>query len=103
MPMTKNSVTLLGAAVLCAACETQVPATPPQALPDAESTGAQLLMDRCGQCHGVPAPTTHTAQTWSGVVHRMQNRMAQKGKKPLTPDEINTLVAYLNTHARVTP
>jgi cytochrome c2 len=103
MPMTRNSALLLGAAVVCAACETQVPAMPTQPLPDADSAGARLLATRCGQCHGVPAPTTHTAQMWSGVVHRMQNRMAQKGKPPLTPDEVNTLIAYLNTHARGAP
>lgn len=83
------------------ACAPQFTPPPGQPLPEAGSPIATLYVDRCGQCHGAPSPLAHTAIEWLPVVHRMQNRRAQKGMKLLTPDEFSTLVEYLQRHAPV--
>lgn len=40
-------------------------------LPDPESQGAQLIARFCGVCHGVPAPSAHSATDWPVVLRRM--------------------------------
>lgn len=69
-------------------------------MPDADSPIAKSYIDRCGRCHGAPNPGVHTAMEWPPVLHRMQNRMAQKGVKPLSADEFTMLLEYLQKHAR---
>ena len=44
-------------------------------LPEPSSRGAQLVAQYCAQCHALPAPTTHSATDWPGVVRRMWLRM----------------------------
>jgi hypothetical protein len=45
-------------------------------LPDPESQGAQLTAAYCGQaCHGLPAPSAHSASDWPVVLRRMWLRM----------------------------
>lgn len=44
-------------------------------LPDPSSTNAQLLVKYCGQCHGIPAPSMHSAGDWPSVTRRMWLRM----------------------------
>jgi cytochrome c5 len=95
-----NSAALLAATVFGAGCTGQPGGANPAALPDSESAGAMLLKQRCGQCHGVPAPSVHTADHWPGVLYRMQNRMGQKGVRPLTDDELRTLTDYLRKYAK---
>jgi cytochrome c5 len=46
-------------------------------LPDPESQGAKLVGQFCGQaCHGMPAPSSHSAQDWPIVLRRMWLRMS---------------------------
>jgi cytochrome c5 len=44
-------------------------------LPDPNSTGAQLLVGYCMQCHALPSPVMHSATDWPAVVRRMWLRM----------------------------
>ncbi|MDH5198007.1 MAG: hypothetical protein OEY20_12230, partial [Gemmatimonadota bacterium] len=45
-------------------------------LPNPESQGAQLTAQYCAQaCHGIPAPTSHSANDWPVVLRRMWLRM----------------------------
>ena len=46
-------------------------------LPDSASGGAQAVAKFCGQaCHGIPAPSSHSAQDWPIVLRRMWLRMS---------------------------
>ncbi|HXF96102.1 MAG TPA: hypothetical protein VNI61_08355 [Gemmatimonadales bacterium] len=51
------------------------PGITPADLPDPGSQGAQLLAKYCAQCHNLPAPSSHSATDWPGVVRRMWLRM----------------------------
>ncbi len=55
-------------------------------LPDPSSTDAQLLVKYCGQCHGIPAPSMHSAGDWPSVARRMWLRMER------LPDSLAVLV-----------
>lgn len=45
-------------------------------LPEPDSRGAQLLTQYCAQaCHGLPAPSSHSASDWPVVLRRMWLRM----------------------------
>jgi cytochrome c5 len=47
----------------------------PDALPNAKSRGATLLVLYCAQCHDMPTPAMHTREEWTTVVERMENEM----------------------------
>ena len=40
-------------------------------LPQQDSLGAELVVQYCGLCHGVPRPSTHAAADWPSVLRRM--------------------------------
>jgi len=63
--------------VILAAALVNMPTTMPASeLPDSASPGAQLVAKFCAQaCHGIPAPTSHSAQDWPVVLRRMWLRM----------------------------
>ncbi|MCO5102153.1 MAG: hypothetical protein M9885_14890 [Burkholderiaceae bacterium] len=90
----------------------------PSQLPQADSRGARLLALYCVQCHNLPDPAMHDAQTWPQVVRRMVPRMQGRGNLgPLmadlmrspdageramaapNADEEREIVAYLQRHA----
>ncbi len=48
---------------------------PPESLPDPRSTGAQLTVRFCTQCHALPSPAMHSALDWPGVARRMWVRI----------------------------
>ena len=77
---------------------------PPSAkpLPNAESGEAKLVATYCAQCHAAPPPTLHTAKEWASVTERMHAHMASvsQGIKTPTDPEMNTIVVYLQKHAR---
>ena len=97
MPKKRSSL-LCCAALLLSACDTSLPLPPP--LPDAASPAAQLMVKRCGRCHGAPNPALHPANEWPNVVFRMQKHMVQKGYSALTQDEYLALLEYLQKHAQ---
>ena len=84
------------------------PGIDPAALPVPDSRGARLLVRYCSQCHGVPAPSMHTAQDWPAVVERMNGRMQRMAERGMmmrrmaapTHGELDEIVAYLQGHAR---
>jgi len=50
----------------------------PYDLPDPEGHGAALLTIYCTQCHDLPSPAMHSAQTWPAVLQRMDQHMQQQ-------------------------
>lgn len=91
--------------LLLAAAKIALPPTGVAAadLPDAESDGAVVLMSYCAQCHALPAPTSHSATDWPGVLRRMWLRMDQLPTEleVRLPDPIEryALVDYLTENA----
>jgi hypothetical protein len=59
--------------VILAAAMVNMPAgLPASELPDPAGQGAQLTVKFCGQaCHGLPAPSSHSATDWPVVLRRM--------------------------------
>jgi cytochrome c5 len=47
------------------------PGTTPADLPDPDSQGAQLVVQYCASCHGLPSPGAHSATDWPRYVRRM--------------------------------
>jgi len=62
-------------------------------LPDAP--GKQIFVERCGACHGLPDVRQHSSEDWVAVVRRMSGRMQQLTGQPLTQDELQRIVLYL--------
>lgn len=69
------------------------------ALPEPESSAAQVYSQRCGGCHRLYAPGALKFEMWKLTLQRMQGEMARRGAKPLTPDETNLLLDYLQRHS----
>jgi len=79
------------------------PAPSSKPLPDPDSAGAKSVATYCTQCHAAPQPTLHTAQEWASVMQRMHARMDNgwgEGIKTPTKQEMDTIVAYMQKHAR---
>ena len=72
-------------------------------LPEPSSPGAQLVAQYCAQCHALPAPASHSATDWPGVVRRMWLRMeglpASLGVNVPTIPERSALLDYLLANA----
>jgi hypothetical protein len=81
-------------------------------LPGPGSPGARLTIQYCVQCHNLPNPAMHRAAKWPVIVERMVLRMEGKGNlgrlmhemmagvKAPTPQEAQTLVAYLQRYGQ---
>ena len=91
MRATWSSFLIALLALLATACSPQ--------LPDADSTGAHLYVERCGVCHRVYAPGVLTAEMWKVQVVRMQEMMERRGVRPLDAGEQETILSYLTTHS----
>jgi hypothetical protein len=72
----------------------------PTPVPDPDSAAARLYVDKCGACHAVPHPKRNTAEDWHHLLPLMEQRMAERGKEPLTDEEREILSKYLDAHAR---
>jgi mono/diheme cytochrome c family protein len=91
----RKSVSFAGAALLfffVAGCK-------PASLPDSNSPGAQLYVNRCGNCHVPYNPHEMTASMWDTQVTMMEVKIHQAGMPPLTSDERDAILAYLKRHA----
>lgn len=82
------------------------PGLDPERLPDPRSSGVQLLVRYCTQCHELPGPGMHTADEWPPVVDRMNRHMRMMKSmmhniEAPNNDELRTLVAYLQQHAQI--
>lgn len=86
------------------------PGVEPNKLPDPQSSGAKLLAQYCTQCHDLPSPGMHSAQTWPSVVERMSQRMQMMSGRNMmgmmhdieapTDRELETLISYLQKYAQ---
>lgn len=81
---------LAAIAVLMAAC---------RPLPEPESAGAQLYVDRCTSCHRAYQPGAMTYEMWRMVVGRMQGVISRNGLPPLSEDEVAVLLDYLRRNS----
>ena len=69
-------------------------------LPDSDSVAAQTFVNRCSACHAIPHPGRHTYQGWVHLVSLMERRMAERGMMPLTAEDRQLILAYLQENAR---
>jgi len=67
--------------------------------PEPGSSGARVLLEKCGICHAAPMPSSHGANIWPGILQRMQMRMTSKAQQTLSPEEAGILLEYLQRHA----
>ncbi len=75
-----------------AACATPVP--------EPESVGAQAFVTRCGGCHALPHPARHSASQWPHVLSLMELRMQERAYAPMSEQERDEILAYLQRNAR---
>lgn len=68
--------------------------------PEADSAGAGLFKQYCGQCHGLPGIDTHTAADWPRAVERMMTNMSASGQQMPSDGERDLIQAYLVRHAQ---
>jgi len=71
----------------------------PPSLPDASSPGAQLYVERCGNCHAPYNPHEMTASMWDTQVTMMEVKIQAAGMPPLTSDERESILEYLKHNA----
>ncbi len=70
-----------------------------QELPQKNSYAAELYVERCGTCHKAYDPHSMTAAMWDIQVSMMEPVMARAGVRPLSPDEKQTILDYLERNA----
>jgi diheme cytochrome c len=68
-------------------------------LPGEGTREAQLYRERCGNCHSPVAPSSMPYATWEMILPRMDQRIGGSGQAPLTPEEHQTIEAYLKKNA----
>ena len=68
-------------------------------LPDATSPGAQLYVNRCGNCHVPYNPHEMTASMWDTQVTMMEVKIQAAGMPALTSDERESILEYLKRNA----
>jgi hypothetical protein len=68
-------------------------------LPDASSPAAQLYVNRCGNCHVPYPPHEMTGAMWDTQVTMMETKMQAAGMRPLTSDERESILEYLQRNA----
>lgn len=68
-------------------------------LPESDSAGAKLYVERCQTCHRLYPPNVMTAATWKVMLDRMQGEMARRGVPPLSGDEMRLALDYLTRNA----
>jgi mono/diheme cytochrome c family protein len=71
----------------------------PASLPDANSPGAQLYVNRCGSCHVPYNPHEMTAAMWDTQVTMMEEKIQAAGMPALTSDERESILEYLKRNA----
>lgn len=71
-------------------------------LPDPDSPGARLYVERCNGCHRLYAPGLMTFEMWTLTVKRMQGEMERRGGVPLDLTEEQILLDYMRAHSLTT-
>jgi hypothetical protein len=54
---------------------------------------------KCGSCHRSYNPHSLTAPMWQVQLEAMQVKIAAAGQRPLTPEEQNEILTYLQRNA----
>lgn len=72
-------------------------------LPESGSQDAKLYAARCGACHKPPNPKDNYIFQWERLITMMDRRILHTEMTPLTPQERDTLTAYLTRHALPNP
>jgi hypothetical protein len=85
---------LLWLAVLAGACSPNIP--------EPESAGGKLYIQRCNGCHRLFPPGSLKFAMWEMQVERMQGEMVRRGLPPLTAEEKQIVLDYLRRHSAVT-
>lgn len=69
------------------------------ALPEPESSAAKLYQQRCSACHRLYSPQLLTAEMWGYMIPRMEQEMLRGRVPPLSVEEKQTILEYLQKHA----
>lgn len=72
-------------------------------VPEPESAGGQLYIERCNGCHRLFSPGSLKFAMWEMQLERMQGEMVRRGLPPLTVEEKKTVLAYLRRHSASAP
>jgi hypothetical protein len=68
-------------------------------LPEPESPAAQLYQKRCSVCHRLYAPSILTIEMWQVMVARMEQELQWSRQPPLSADERQMILDYLQKHS----
>lgn len=60
---------------------------------------AAFFSSRCGFCHETPSPSAHPASEWPAVLDRMQANMALMSVQPLSREESQRALRYLEENS----
>jgi hypothetical protein len=71
----------------------------PKPLPEDGTATEQLYVHRCGVCHRAYTPSTLTPAMWQLQVDAMELKISAAGMPPLTSDDKQTILAYLERHS----
>ncbi len=72
-----------------------------QPIPEFNSPPALLYIEKCGTCHPVHHPLTHTYTGWTTVITRMEKNAETYGIGPiLSGEERSIILGYLKKHGR---
>ena len=70
-------------------------------LPEQGSGGERLYAAKCALCHPAFHPKTLSAEAWTSVVERMEERVAAtEVREPLSEAELVIILDYLIKHSR---
>lgn len=69
-------------------------------IPEPDSPGARVYVQRCSSCHALPHPQRLGYDGWLQILPLMERRMAERGINPLTGEERKEILVYLRKHAR---
>lgn len=76
------------------------PAEKPRHYPEEGTPQANLYLAKCGQCHGAPLPSAHTANVWPSVLDRMQVHIKSNNVAPVSREEMSIILGYLQLNAQ---
>lgn len=94
----KRVITLVGLAVLLAACGEKID---PRIEQDKlrRSPGFSEARRVCAQCHALPSPNQHPPVAWPSVVARMENYIRGSNKRMPTQSEHDALLGYFQKNS----
>lgn len=96
-----NGLLLYVVAGLClCGCQLDVEPMDYRRLPEFPSAEVSLYIEKCGDCHAAPMPTTHIGKEWPGVLNRMDFRMTSQKMMALTPADSAVILRYLQRNAK---